>query len=288
VNYRLLDTTRAYALEKLISIGEHGAVARRHADYYRDALARGTDLHSEGKHSESEKLGNLRAALEWCFGPSGHGPLGVGLAAHAAPLLLTTSRLECLRWAECAVGALDEASVGSREEMNLQASLGQALMFSNGNTDRACDAFRRGLAIAEAQHDDVQQLRLLGGLHLHNLSIGDFPAALEYAERAKALADRLGEEAAISAATSLLGVAYHVIGDHKAAHGYLTTALASDRRLKPTSAMLFGFDHSSRARVALTRSLWLQGYPDQAVEIAREAVAIAGTLRDPVGACMAR
>jgi predicted ATPase len=34
--YRLLDTTRAYALEKLAESGEREAVARRHAEYYRD------------------------------------------------------------------------------------------------------------------------------------------------------------------------------------------------------------------------------------------------------------
>src|SRR5207248_591928 len=34
--YRLLDTTRAYALEKLLESGELEAVARRHAEYYRD------------------------------------------------------------------------------------------------------------------------------------------------------------------------------------------------------------------------------------------------------------
>jgi predicted ATPase len=34
--YRLLDTTRAYALEKLAESGELEAVARRHAEFYRD------------------------------------------------------------------------------------------------------------------------------------------------------------------------------------------------------------------------------------------------------------
>lgn len=32
--YRLLDTTRAYALEKLAESGEHGTLARRHAEYF--------------------------------------------------------------------------------------------------------------------------------------------------------------------------------------------------------------------------------------------------------------
>jgi predicted ATPase len=38
--YRLLDTTRAYALEKLGDGGELKAIARRHAEYYRDLFDR--------------------------------------------------------------------------------------------------------------------------------------------------------------------------------------------------------------------------------------------------------
>src|SRR5271156_5553973 len=38
VRYRLLETTRAYALEKLTEGGEFDATARRHAEYYRDLL----------------------------------------------------------------------------------------------------------------------------------------------------------------------------------------------------------------------------------------------------------
>ena len=37
-HYRLLDTTRAYALEKLTESGESERVARRHATYYLELL----------------------------------------------------------------------------------------------------------------------------------------------------------------------------------------------------------------------------------------------------------
>jgi predicted ATPase len=33
-SYRLLDTTRAYALEKLLQSEEHDAIAARHADFF--------------------------------------------------------------------------------------------------------------------------------------------------------------------------------------------------------------------------------------------------------------
>ena len=51
---------------------------------------------------------NVRAALEWCFGENGNVPAGIGLAAAAAPVFLTMSLLiECHRWSERAIRALD-------------------------------------------------------------------------------------------------------------------------------------------------------------------------------------
>jgi predicted ATPase len=41
VRYRLLETTRAYALEKLVQAGEFDAAARRHAERYRDLFESG-------------------------------------------------------------------------------------------------------------------------------------------------------------------------------------------------------------------------------------------------------
>src|SRR5258707_9128811 len=59
VRYRLLETTRAYALEKLVQAGEFDAVARRHAVRYLDLF--------EGAEAESE----TRPTDEWLaeYGP---------------------------------------------------------------------------------------------------------------------------------------------------------------------------------------------------------------------------
>ena len=58
--YRLLDTTRAYAREKLGESGEHETLARHHAEYYRDVFER----------AEAER--ETRPAAEWLadYGPT--------------------------------------------------------------------------------------------------------------------------------------------------------------------------------------------------------------------------
>ena len=70
--YRLLDTTRAYALEKLVLSGEQATVARNHADYYVAALIEAEfEWRSRpaavwlAKHGQ--EIGNVRAALDWAF-----------------------------------------------------------------------------------------------------------------------------------------------------------------------------------------------------------------------------
>ncbi len=48
------------------------------------------------------------------------------------------------------------------------------------------------------------------------------------------------------------------------------------------TGIYFGFDFRNRARIATARSLFIRGYPDQASRIARETVAHATTLGNPV------
>ena len=74
-NFRLLETTRAYALEKLTEAGESRRLARRHAEYYR-GLLEGVEVAWKAKHAHLADLGNVRAALEWCFGVNGDAELG--------------------------------------------------------------------------------------------------------------------------------------------------------------------------------------------------------------------
>jgi predicted ATPase len=68
--YRLLNTTRAFALEKLAESGELAAAARLHALHYREFLERAAALSATTPTSEwvaayAPELDNVRAALDW-------------------------------------------------------------------------------------------------------------------------------------------------------------------------------------------------------------------------------
>src|ERR1700674_4182418 len=86
--FRLLDTTRAYAIEKLDESSERERIARRHAEYYRDLFERAEREVPARPPGEwiaefAPEIDNLRAALNWAFSPDGDESLGVLLTAAA-------------------------------------------------------------------------------------------------------------------------------------------------------------------------------------------------------------
>jgi len=93
--YRLLETTRAYALEQLASAGETQATVERHAKVMRDIFERAdSDCYGEQGSMDTDALvarlwpefDNLRAALAWAIAEQSQTPTAVALAAAAAPV----------------------------------------------------------------------------------------------------------------------------------------------------------------------------------------------------------
>jgi len=277
VRYRLLDTTRAYALEIGMGEVEFADLAVRHATYYRRWLEQiGPEWAAMSTGAERAPyfaaLNNVRAALEWSFGENGNVRIGIGLVAAAAPVFLAMSLLaECYRWSERAILALDEASQGAQHEMHLQAALGVSLMFTRGGQDAARVALNRSLAIAEACGGPLDQLRALGPLSMFYLRTGNFKAALSNANRCSALAQAVDDEVAIALARSVLGTSLHLSGDLESARVELEAA-ARGPSSQRTTAIHLGFEGKYLAGSILARTLWLQGYPAQAVERARQTV----------------
>ena len=288
MRYRLLDTTRAYALDISVGEAELAELAVRHATYYRRWLEQTgaewpTFSNGEQRAPHFAALNNVRAALEWCFGADGNVEIGIGLAAAAAPVFLAMSLLtECHRWSERAILALDDATRGGHEEMHLQSALGLSLMFTRGNSEAARVALDRSLAIAEERGDAPDQLQLLNLLHMFHHRIGDFKTALHYGRRSLTAAETVAIPAAIALAHCLLGSSLHHIGDLGGARAELEAALQGGPGYQRTSTIYLDFEHYNYAGVALARTLWLQGHPAQAMERARRSVKDAASMGHPV------
>jgi predicted ATPase/DNA-binding winged helix-turn-helix (wHTH) protein len=293
MRYRLLDTTRAYALEISLDDADVADLAVRHATYFRrwleqngkewSTLSTGTE-----RAPHFANLNNVRAALDWCFGVNGNAEMGIGLAAAAAPVFLAMSLFtECHRWSEQAILALDDTARGGPEEMQLQAALGLSLIFTRGESEAAGVAVSRGLSIAEERGDTSDQLHLLSLLHMFYHRIGDFRAALAYAKRSATVSGTIKDPAAIASAHCILGVSLHHMGDFSGAHPELEAARRHGPASQRTSGIHLGFDHHNWAGGTLARNLWLQGHPAQATELARQTVQDAARMARPLALSIA-
>lgn len=278
--YRLLGTTRTYALEKLVEYGEADAVAARHALYCLTALEKADASDILRRHP-----GNIRAALEWSLLEGRDTELGVALASASARVFLELSLFsECLYWSEMALAAFGKTSLGARCELEIQVGLGLSLMLAKGHSERSMEALARGLQLAEALGDHLYQFRILSQLHSYCRRAGQFQRLTEIAQKALAVATRVNNPAMIGAANSLVGVSHQLVGSQIDARRHLEAALGAPRpNVSPNN---YELQFHTRAKVSLARTLWLGGFPDQAVIAASEAAADPMARAHPVTFCI--
>jgi predicted ATPase len=291
-HHRLLDPTLAYAAEKLAQTSGSEAVAKQHAHFYAHYLSsragKGVAITIEDVAVAGPYLGNIRAALDWSFSSAGEAGVGVRLAAAAAPLFFQHSLfVECIRWCEQGLAALPRSDEGSATHLTLRAFLAAAAMFTQGNSNNVQNAIEGALSLADALGDKVYQMHLLVGLGIFLSRIGDFRGALTVAQRGIAVTQAIGSPGAIAAGESMLGVAYHMIGDQIGARLHCERGLMKAEIAGAAHVAFFGYDHGIRASKSLARCYWLIGLPDRAATTARHAIDVATTHDDPVNLCVA-
>ena len=291
--YRLLETTRAYAMQKLDGAGETQAIARRHAQYFASLLGRiGRDITPTAAiptHS-NHLLGNVRSALEWCFADHASNTtavrdpaLAIDLATGAIPLLLGLSLLnECQKWSTAALALFDTSTRGGIKEMPLLEARAISSTWTLGNHTDARASIRRALEIGRTLGETPQRLRLLVVTHVFLLLSGDLQGSLAIAEE---FAGALHEDRSTSyrlISDWMLGSSHHFMGNQAAAKTYFERAFA---RGGPLNIQPVGLDYRVRALVTFDRVLWLSGFPDRAIRIANEAIAEAQRLNSPLNIC---
>jgi len=113
--YRLLESIRAYALEKLDAAGERAQLGRRHAEEIA-AFATRVDAAYESMPDARwfafavSEIDNVRAALRWCFDSADAAQLGAALAsAYARAWRFGVSRGD-RQWLELAYENLDRSA----------------------------------------------------------------------------------------------------------------------------------------------------------------------------------
>ena len=234
---RLLETTRAYAFEKLTESGEIDQVVRRHAGFYRDLFERAVTEWERRSTAEmldayGRDIDNLRAALNWAFSPTGDSSLGVALTIAVVPLWFTLSLMdECRGLVERALFSLAPAA-DPPHEMELRRALGWTLINAKSGEAEVRRVWADALALAESVGDEEHQLRALRGLWALDINLRRCRTALTFAQRFCELARVKGNPASLAVGDRLIGVSLHYTGDQINARRHLERAL--DRNVAAT------------------------------------------------------
>jgi predicted ATPase/DNA-binding winged helix-turn-helix (wHTH) protein len=273
VHYRLLETMRAYAVEKLAREGELQPLARRHAGHFIESFRQAEMKWSRmspaaWRDAYGGDIHDLRAALAWAFGQHGDTEMGVALTIAAVPLWLQLSLMEeCRRCVEQAIAAATSSGrQDAKRDMQLAAALGSVLVYTNMGP-AATKAWTTALNIADSVGDVDYKLRALWGLWVDSLNNGHFLDALalarQFYEAAEASTDRLDP----LMGDRMIGIASHFVGDQIEARDHLDRMLV--RESTPLSAshlVRFQFDQRSTALAFQARISWLLGFPEQAMQ----------------------
>lgn len=229
--YRLLETVRQYALEKLAESGEADAVRTRHRDYFLSlavALDKPEHADHEQRLDQAElEIDNLRAAFAWSRERAGMAE-ALTLASSLQPLWLARGHIrEGLAWLEA---ALVDAHADSPQATRARALADKAMLESwmaAGNADQAEEAltiarevadpallaraltangcvrghdaeqarpyFAEALGLARSVDDAWLVSQILGWQAYGATMISDPRAALAAAEQGRGFADEIGD-----------------------------------------------------------------------------------------------
>jgi predicted ATPase len=169
--WTLLETIRAYALEKLVESDESDDAQRRHAAFFRDLFApQARDVRSllsdEDLARHVREIDNVRAALDWSFSPAGDQTTGIDLTAAYAQVWQHLSLMsECRERCERALLGLEpHVAANMRLRMELQMNLAAAIFITMDPPEQAKALLTEALEAADALNDLHAKARALSTL----------------------------------------------------------------------------------------------------------------------------
>ncbi len=206
--YRMLETSRQYALERLVASSEAERFRDRHTEWFVELAENATGFLLGGPEQATWfdrvelELDNLRTALAWS--------LGEGDATLALRITTALTRFwevrghwtEALRWFELALERASGAPAHLRAPALVSASF---MAFYRGSLDVARTFAEEGLAAAREAGDEVSEARGMRFLAMTELRSGNEDAALDLSERAVALSRKTGIGADLAFALQVLG-----------------------------------------------------------------------------------
>ena len=276
--YRLLESTRCFALARLAASGDRASISRRHALHVCALLCKAVDEieglgHGAWREKHARAIDDVRCALEWCLGPEGDIVLGARIAALSATLWISTSMLsEYLAQLEKLVAQSPSAGDDPAVAAQVWAAIGFCRSTLRGPRPEAYEALQRALASAEQS----KQLRLQLPIHWTKFTAdilqGEYAAvladSLAFGEVAKAISDQQAE----LIFHRMMALSRYFMGCHQEAlrHAELAVGPGSNA-IGMTAGAPSQLDHRVAALTMMARILWMLGQTVRALEVGEQA-----------------
>ncbi|MBA2461687.1 MAG: tetratricopeptide repeat protein [Actinobacteria bacterium] len=219
--YRMLQTIREYAVERLGASGEEAEVRRRHADHFLQlaeelVAALGGDGVDAAYATYEREHDNLRAALTFA-GAAGLLELRVRLAAAVAHFWLVRGHLaEGRAWLEETLALKGETEISPDLHAQVLRKLA-TLEWRQGDLERATEHAEAALPLLARQVDENERYRLLILLGCIEYSRRNLEGAREWWEQSATLSRALQNEGHLALALANLGVVLAEQQDYAAA-----------------------------------------------------------------------
>ncbi|HEX2025524.1 MAG TPA: AAA family ATPase, partial [Actinomycetota bacterium] len=226
VRFRMLETIREFAAERLAESGDAGEVRRRHAEHFL-ALAEAAEprllIDRAWLDRLEEEHDNLRAALRWSI-ESGEAEPGLRIAGALWRFWQVRSHLrEGIQWTERLL-ALPAAAQRTAARARALGAQGSLIYYTVWDARPVRQAYEESLAISRELGDQRSVAEAAYNLAFAHLLEGDLPGAKALLQESRDLFESLDEPLRLAHATAGLAQILSEEGDDGRAEGLIAEA----------------------------------------------------------------
>ncbi len=247
----------------------HERAARAIEEVYRYKL---DDRYSDLAHHYS-RSDNTQKAVDYL---QLAGQQAVQRSANVEAITQLTTALELLT-------ALPDTPERTQQELDLQITLGPALIAAKGYAaPETAAVYTRAHRLCQQLGETAQLFSVLAGLWGFYVSRPEHKAAYELGEQLLTLAGSRQDTTWLVEAHWTLGLSFFCRGELSAARTHLERSIALDESKEHRApAFLYGHDPVMSSFCFVSLALWHLGYPEQALQKSRAAVAFAREVSHP-------
>ncbi|MGH6611053.1 MAG: tetratricopeptide repeat protein [Burkholderiaceae bacterium] len=239
--YRILDTVRHYAQEKLTQAGDDNVLRSRHFNFYLELAETARTQFGDRTHEQAmvrldDERENLLSAHRWTNNVDGAADRGLRLASALKKYWIARGLMEL--GFQVMVDALARIDQKRRDLARCSGlfDAGQLLCVMGKYVE--CQRYlEESLAIAREIGDETRIVEALQPLGMTAVALGNFASASEYAEEEVALARKLGKQRQLAAALISLAQLHRIKGRLDAAEQLYEEALTLFRELGDQEAI---------------------------------------------------